>query len=147
MKGKDGAVCVLLRRRSDARDPSCRVSLQPLTALWCLPPGSPEHPWVRKAVSLWVGDRPVLGGRPCAAERLLQDDAAGLAGRVLGFRAAGEDSSWVRRVRPADGGDGPEGQAVVVRAGRAVPAASCLRCHVRLGGDGAGGPAPPPLRV
>lgn len=152
VKGKDGALCVLLRRRGNAHDPLGRVSLQPLTALWCLPPGSPGTPGSEERSPCGLGQtRAGRRGAVCCPQTPHTDGAGGPGGpgaRVLGSR--GGDSSWVRRVRPAEERGRwppPEGQAVVrVRAGGAVPAASCLRCHVRLGGWPRRRPAPPPLR-
>lgn len=121
-EGKGWCGCVLLRRRENCAPRSVIRSLQPLTALWC--PGSPGTPGSEG------GGLPVGWCRPCWERgAVCCPDASHGPGAGPGWRAGcsgfgqQEDSSWVRRVRPAEKARRwPPGQAVRVRAVEAVPA-------------------------
>ena len=151
MKGKDGVVCVPLRRRGNAHDPPYSFA-----AAHCLvvpAPGVTGHPWglegprgEERSPCGWGQTRAGRRGAVCCPRTPHTALSGGLAGRVLGTRGAGEGTAAgsggfaPRR----NGGDGPpRARLRECACWRGVPAVSCLGCHAHRGGWPRRRPAPP----
>ena len=125
------------------------ISLQPLTALWCPPPGSPGTPGVLRDPGVRSGlpaggGRPVLGGEaPCAVPGRLTRRCrgawrAGCSGRGEPGRGQQQGQGGSPRGRT-----GARARLRECACWRGVPAVSCLGCHAHLGGRPRRRPAPP----